>query len=224
MTSRKSSIVAALVAGVAVVTLAGTAGAQAWHYPAFQPPTISTREFTFAVSGGGDYGTAGVAQWREGIGPNTHLAFDLGFDSPTGNSTLFMLGGGIGQRLMRATHETPIDVILTAGLYGAFSSDISYIRIPVGVSAGHRFPLQGGMSITPYIAPRLSIDACASACRGRGTDLDVNFDVGLDWELNPVLSLRGAMTVGSVGSDIFGSQTSFGIGLAFRPESSGPRR
>lgn len=219
MTSRKSSIVAALVASV---TLAGAAGAQAWHYPAFQPPTISTREFTFAVAGGGDYGTAGLAQWREGIGPNTHLGFDVGFDSPSGSSTLFMLGGGIGQRLMRSTQEMPLDLVLTAGLYGAFSSDVSYIRIPVGVAVGHSFPLQGGMELTPYVAPRLSVDACVSDCFGAGTDLNVNFDIGVDWKLNPVLSLRGALTVGAVGNGP--SQTGFGLGLAFRPESSGPRR
>ncbi|HEY7877859.1 MAG TPA: hypothetical protein VIC55_06525 [Gemmatimonadaceae bacterium] len=222
MKSRTSTIVAALVAGAASITLAGAADAQAWHYPAFQPPTISTREFTFAVAGGGDYGTAGLAQWREGIGPDTHLAFDVGFDSPSGNSTLFMLGGAIGQRLMRSTQQTPLDLILTGGLYGAFSSDLSYIRVPIGVSVGHRFPLQGGMAITPYVAPRLSVDACVSDCGGTGTNVNVDFDIGADWELNPVLSLRGALTVGKVGA--LPSKTGFGIGLAFRPEASSARR
>ena len=224
MKHRTSTIIAVLVAGAASISLAAAADAQAWHYPAFQTPTISTREFNFAVAGGSDYGTSGLAQWREGVGPNTHLAFDVGFASPTEGATPLMLGGGIGQRLTRASQQMPLDMVLPAGLYGAFGSAISYLRIPVGVSVGHRFPIQGGMALTPYIAPRLSVDACVSDCFGRGTDLNVNFDLGLDWELNPVLSLRGALTVGSVGKDIFGSKTGFGIGLAFRPESGSSRR
>jgi len=215
MNHRTSTFIAALVAAAASITLAGRVNAQAWHYPAFQLPSISTREFNFAVAGGGDYGTAGLVQWREGIGPDTHIGFDLGFDSPSGGSTLFMIGSAIGQRLVHATTQTPIDLILTGGIYGAFSSDISYIRLPIGVVAGHTFPLQSGMALTPYAAPRLSIDACVSDCHGLGTDLNVNFDLGLDWQINQILSLRGALTVGSVGAGP--SKTGFGLGLAFRP-------
>ena len=220
MRSSTSSLVTALCAGVALLVSAGSAGAQAWHYPALQPPTISSREFNFAVAGGGSYGTTGVAQWREGVGPDTHLAFDLGFASPSG-TTYFLLGAGVGQRLMRASENTPIDVILTGGLYGAFSSDFSVVRLPIGVSVGHRFPLQGGMALTPYAAPRLSIDVCASSCNGTGTDLNVNFDMGLDWEINRMLSMRGALTVGGVSDGP--SKTGFGFSLAFRPQAVGGR-
>lgn len=217
MNRTMSTFIAALVAAAASITLPGRVSAQAWHYPAFQLPEVSTREFNFAVAGGGDYGTTGLAQWREGIGPDTHIGFDLGFASPSGASTLFLIGGGIGQQLIRSTQDMPIDLMLTGGLYGAFSSDIGFLRIPIGVVAGHRFPLQNGMSLTPYAAPRLSIDACVSSCNGEGTDANVNFDIGLDWAVNSMLSLRGALTVGAVGSGP--SQTGFGFGLAFRPQT-----
>ena len=216
--NRKTSIfMAVFTAAAASTTLAGRVSAQAWHYPAFQLPEVSTREFNFAVAGGSDYGTTGLAQWREGIGPDTHIGFDLGFSSPSGASTLFLIGGGIGQQLIRSTQDMPIDLMLTGGLYGAFSSDIGFLRIPIGVVAGHRFPLQNGMSLTPYAAPRLSIDACVSSCHGEGTDANVNFDLGLDWAVNSMLSLRGALTVGAVGAGP--SQTGFGFGLAFRPQT-----
>lgn len=215
MNRKTSTLIAALVAAAASTTFTGRANAQAWHYPAFQLPEVSTREFNFAVAGGGDYGTTGLVQWREGIGPDTHIGFDVGFASPSGLSTGFLLGAGIGQQLVRSTVDMPIDLMLTGGLYGDFSSDIGFLRIPIGVVAGHKFPLQHGMALTPYAAPRLSIDACISSCDGMGTNANVNFDFGLDWQVNPMLSLRGALTVGAVGD--FPSKTGFGFGLAFHP-------
>ncbi len=217
MNRKMSTVIAVLVAAAASTTLPGRVSAQAWHYPAFQLPEVSTREFNFAVAGGGDYGTTGLVQWREGLGPDTHIGFDLGFVSPSGLSTGFLIGAGIGQQLIRSTQEMPIDLMLTGGLYGDFSSDIGFLRIPIGVVAGHRFPLQGGMALTPYAAPRLSIDACVSSCNGMGTNANVNFDIGLDWSINSMLSLRGALTVGAVGD--FASKTGFGFGLAFRPQT-----
>ena len=103
MNRKTSTFIAVLVAAAASTTLPGRVSAQAWHYPAFQLPEVSTREFNFAVAGGSDYGTTGLAQWREGIGPDTHIGFDLGFASPSGASTLFLIGGGIGQQLIRST-------------------------------------------------------------------------------------------------------------------------
>lgn len=223
MHKRTSSLVAALVAGIATIPMAASARAQAWHYPAFQPPTIATREFNFAVAGGGDYGTTGLFQWREGIGPDTHLSLDAGFADADFGDTGFLLGGGIGQRLMRATSETPIDMILTGGIYGEFGIKPSFIRLPVGVVVGHRFPIEGSsMAITPYVHPRVSIDACLSDCDrfggdDIGTKVKVNFDIGADFEITRTLSLRGALTVGGV--SVFESQAGFGFGLAFHPGS-----
>jgi hypothetical protein len=215
MNRRMLTCFAALVAAAASLTVTGRANAQAWHYPAFQTPEVSQREFNFAVAGGSDYGTTGLVQWREGLGPDTHIGFDLGFASPSGLSTGFLLGAGIGQQLVRSTVDMPIDLMLTGGLYGDFSSDVGFLRIPIGVVAGHKFPLQHGMALTPYAAPRLSIDACVSSCNGQGTTANVNFDLGLNWDINSMLALRGALTVGAVGD--FPSKTGFGFGLAFHP-------
>src|SRR6185437_578489 len=107
MNRKTSTLIAVLVAAAASTTFTGRANAQAWHYPAFQLPEVSTREFNFAVAGGGDYGTTGLVQWREGIGPDTHIGFDVGFASPSfgprDNSTGFLIGAGIGQQLVRST-------------------------------------------------------------------------------------------------------------------------
>lgn len=216
MSKRTSNLVAALVAGVASISTAASAHAQAWHYPAFQPPTIATREFNFAIAGGGDYGTSGLFQWREGIGPDTHVSLDAGFGDPDYSDAGFLIGGGIGQRIMRSTADTPIDVILTGGIYGEFGMSQSFVRIPIGAVVGHRFPITGSKTaITPYVHPRISLDACVSDCGGLGTKVKLNFDLGADFEVTQKLSLRGAILVGGVSAG--DSQAGFGFGVAFHP-------
>jgi hypothetical protein len=211
---------ALIVAGSAIVLGAGGASAQAWHYPTLQTPDIATRDFTFLVAGGSSlYGTSGVAQWREGITPDFQFNVDVGFASPS-STTLFLAGAGVGYGLMKSTPETPIDLILTGGLYGAFGNG-SYVRIPVGVVAGHRFPLSGAMAITPFISPRLSVDVCASDCGTAGTDLKLNFDIGASLDVTRSIAIRSALTVGGIG--VMPSRTSVGIGLVYRPNMA-PRR
>ena len=210
---------ALIVAVSAMVLGAGSASAQAWHYPTLQTPDISTRDFTFMVAGGGDYGTSAVAQWREGIASDAMINFDVGVATPTDN-TMFLAGVGLGYGLMKATQETPIDLILTGGIYGAFG-DVSFVRIPVGVVAGHHFPLAGSLVLTPFVSPRLSIDACASSCHGTGTDLKLNFDIGAGLDVTKTVGVRAALTIGGVSDGP--SQTSFGIGLVYRPNMA-PRR
>lgn len=216
MSKRTTSLAAALFAGIACISTASGANAQAWHYPAFQPPAIATREFNFAIAGGGDYGTSGLFQWREGIGPDTHLSLDVGFADPDFGDTGFLIGGGIGQRIMRATPDTPIDVLFTGGVYGEFGGEPSFVRIPIGAVVGHRFPIEGTRTaITPYVHPRVTLDACVSDCHGLDSKVKLNFDVGADFEVTPRLSFRGAILIGGVSE--FDSQAGFGFGVAFKP-------
>ncbi len=205
----------ALVAAAATLLAAPAAIAQSSLYPALQPPQIATREFNFMVAGAGDYGTSGIVQWREGIGPETHLAFDVGFTSPSEGSTSFDIGAGIGQRLMRASEQTPLDMILTAGVYGAFASHNSVVRLPVGVVVGHRFPLSGGLALTPFAHPRISVDLCTDECAGDDTQLKLDFDLGADLEVSRTLALRSALVVGAV--DGGPTKVGVGFGIAFKP-------
>jgi len=224
MHTRSMFVKAIAIASAALAFSVSNASAQAWHYPTLQTPDISSRDFTFLVAGGGDYGTSAVAQWREGFAPDFMVNFDVGVATPTDN-TKFLAGVGLGYSLMRSTPETPIDLLLTGGLYGAFG-DQSFIRIPVGVVVGHRFPLAGNLALTPFVSPRLSVDVCASRCRlndveSIGTDLKLDFDIGASLDVSRSLAVRAALTIGGISR--FDSQTAFGIGLTFRPNMA-PRR
>jgi hypothetical protein len=209
------------VAFACTVIAAAPLAAQGWNYPSFHHPHIMSREFNFALADGGDAGTALLFQWREGFGVGTELNLDVGFADPDAGDSRFILGGGFGRRLMSATTDMPLDLVLTGGLYAAFG-DRNIFRVPIGLTVGHRFPLEGAMAITPYVHPRVSIDFCSNCFEGGDdTELSINFDLGADLELSRQLSLRFSALF--AGGDVFGEDDGFGISLAWKPAALSPR-
>src|SRR5687767_9008356 len=156
---RKSVRVAFAAAAIALPTIAATADAQAWAYPAFQPPRVINREFNFGVVDAGNAGTSLIFQWREGLTQRTQLSLDVGFADPDGEGNgKLLLGGQFAGMLNSATAEMPLDFLATGGLNLAVGDGSHLLRIPFGVSIGHRFPLDEGFAITPYVHPRISFD------------------------------------------------------------------
>jgi len=200
-----------VVVGVAVaLAVAGRADAQAWNYPSFQGPRVVSREFNFAVAYGGDGGTDVFAQWREGLDANDQLELEGGFISPRYGNARGLIGGSYARQLTTATADLPLDLLLTAGLYDSFG-DGNFFRLPVGISAGHTFPLNNGMSITPYVHPRVSFDA--SGCCDK---LGLEFDLGANFQLTQQMAVRVSGTFG--GSDVAANGAGFGVGLAWTPK------
>lgn len=209
---------AMIAAGVCSIAFATPAAAQGWQYPSFTPPRVIPRELSMDVAGAGDAGTVLVGQWREGVSAATELSFQLGFASPNygGVDTHVLLGGGFGYQLTRSRPNNPLDAVLTAEVNGAFGRGPDLIRVPIGVSIGHRFPLKGNMAITPYVHPRLSFDFWSGTNGNDDNNVTVNFDIGGNLELTQELSLRASVLVS--GGDTFPNDNAgFGIGLAWRP-------
>lgn len=202
------------------VLAAAPVAAQGWNYPSFHHPHIMSREFNFALADGGDFGTSLLFQWREGFGVGTELNLDVGFADPDFGDSKFIVGGGLARRLTSATADMPLDLLLTAGVYGAFG-DPAIFRVPVGLSVGHRFPLEGAMAVTPYVHPRVSIDFCSDCVGGDNTEVSINFDLGVDLELSRQLSLRFAALF--AGGEVFGEDDGFGISIAWKPSALTPR-
>lgn len=203
------------VAAVASVIAFGAApaGAQALNYPSFQPPRVVAREFSGAVAGGG--GTAVVGEWREGVGLNTQFNIQTGVFDPEGlGDARFIIGGGLAQQLTREAPQQPLAVLLTGGIYASFGNDVTIVNVPLGVSIGHRIALDGGMAITPYVHPRVSLAFCGDCADD--TDVGIDFDLGADLELTRQLSLRASVLF-SGGGYLNESDASFGVGLAYRP-------
>jgi hypothetical protein len=206
---------------VVLVLLSSEATAQFYSYPAFQVPEIATREFNFAVADAGRAGTSLLVQWREGLAPRQELRLDAGLadaDGP-GASTRLILGGSWAYQLHNGSSDVPFALQLTVGAGGSFGDGQSLLRIPVGLSVGHRFALDGGVSIMPFAHPRLSLDRCSSCGPGgdSDTDLGVDVDLGVDLRVSPVIAFRAAVLLG--GSDFQGKRDAVGLGLVWSPPS-----
>lgn len=212
MSSLGGRIRIALTAAAFTMIAASVVEAQAYNYPAFQPPRTTPREFNVGIASGDDWGTSLVFQWREPVGMRTQLSFDAGIGDPDGADAIFFLGGTLGYQLKRSTPDMPLDLLLTAGLNGMFG-DIEIFRVPVGVSIGHRFPLEGQLAITPFVHPRLMMEFCGDC--GDDNEVGLGFDIGADFEFTPRMSMRLGVVLG--GTDYFEDQSAFGISLAWRP-------
>jgi hypothetical protein len=218
MTLRIGTIPLRVAFGMILLAAAAPAGAQL-GYPSFQQPRIVSREFNFAVAdaddGPGDL-TPLVFQWREGTTSRSQLSADFGIADPDfPDSDLFIIiGGQYGRELARSRPDMPLDLLLTAGVFTEFGNDITLISIPVGLSVGHRFPLEGTqMAITPYAHPRVSIDHIESDPVD-DTEVNINFDLGGNLEITPQIAIRLSATLGDA--------ESLGISLAWTPRGLRP--
>jgi hypothetical protein len=187
--------------GVSALALAAASSvdAQAFAYPALQPSRIAEREYTFALADIGNGGGTGlVFQWREGLGnPKMQFTLDAGFaDSDAPNSdTRLLIGGGLAYQLATATNDMPFDIVLAGGMGISTGDDITTFRVPFGAVVGHRFPIEGGFAITPYVHPRLSYDRFSTTGLS-DSDTNLNIDVGANFEFKPQMALRLAAVLG----------------------------
>lgn len=211
-----------LLAG-AVLTLgiASTAGAQAWNYPSFQTPRITTREFNFGIADGGSpAGNTFIFQWREGRNARTQLSFDAGvaetdFGPGADDETYLLLGAQLGRQLAVSRQDMPFDVLMTVGANAAFGEGGPLLNIPFGASVGHRFLMDGGMAITPYTHPRVAITYCGECDAGDGEmDIGLAIDLGVSFDVTRSVALRLSGTFGGDDDTMWGDEA-FGVSLAW---------
>ena len=217
----------ALALGVACFTVAASAaGAQSWEYPSFQQPRVTGREYNFGLADGTG-NTSLLFQWREGYGMNGQLGLDVGYADADVTDGVFFFGGQYGHQLIRSNAQTPVDLMLTVGAGAGFGDGFHTFRIPVGASIGRRFPLEGGLAITPFVHPRVTMDIVSipdqtiNGVRFEGSsdsDMNLNFDLGGSFEFSPSLALRLSATLGN--------DDAVGLSLAFTPggRSAAPTR
>jgi hypothetical protein len=202
-------------AGLAV--LANPAQAQAWAYPSFQQSHVVDREFNFAVATADNGGTSFLAQWREGVVPGKQqFSIDAGLATVSGDVIGFF-GGTYGVQFISETAQQPLELFGDIGANVAFGSGGTLFRVPVAVSLGHRFPLQGDLAITPYVHPDLALAVCSDCgARGRG---DANVDIGIGFGVNFEVTRQVALRLdSSFGSSSFGSSdATVGFGVAWSP-------
>jgi len=203
---------------LALLFLPLVAQGQSYTHPSFQLPTLVEREYNFAAADGGRAGASLLFQWREAAAPRWQLGVDAGLADPDGNaSSRLVLGGHAAYELTRASEEFPFDVALTGGVGFSGVDGHNVVRIPLGASFGHRFALDGRMSLTPFAHPRLSFDRCNDCKAGSGEGkLNIAVDLGASLQMTEQVALRIAATAG--GSDYLGSGNGIGFSIAWTPK------
>jgi hypothetical protein len=178
-----------------LVSVAGVRG-QGWDVPSFLPPRPGD-DLGVYVTNQGQWGIQGI--WR-----SSGLGVRGGYVSTTGSGAL-LIGAETFGRFIGTERGFPLDVALTLGGGATFTS-FTMIRIAAGASLGTVLPF-GGLSLQPYVHPRLALDLLAS-----GDDLATRFpfllDAGADLAMGEGLKIRIGATLTE--------DTAFGVGVAFQ--------
>jgi hypothetical protein len=162
---------------VAFVALwAGDLAAQETGTPIFRAPyrAFTSHEFGVSLSDPGDAADFALEGFYSyGRGAND-FSLRGGFADGAGNlDTRFLLGGDFRARVVSYSESFPLDGALTVGLGTSLGDGPDQFYLPVGISLGRRFELEGSRTtFTPYAHPVIV------PTFGSGDD-DVNFAFGL---------------------------------------------
>lgn len=180
--------------------------AQAWDNPGFFSPRPGDDIGLYVLSP--EYGDAGFAGiWRQS--GNINLGVRAGIGGRSGDRTVLVGAEFFGPLNLETGTNLLLSWIVGAG--ASFDGG-TWLRIPVGASIGIPLAAGSGFTILPYAHPRVALDVFVSDV-GDGeeetdTELNVDVDIGADFELGPSWVIR-------VGAS-FGRQDTFGAGIAYR--------
>ena len=168
-----------LVAAVIGVT-ARDAAAQETGTPMFKAPyrAFTNHEFGAAFSDPGE----GVSFALEGFysygrGSND-FGLRAGIADPDEGDTRILLGGDFRTKVLSYSEDFPLDGALTVGAGVNFGDGDDLIYLPVGLSVGRRFELEGSKTtFTPYAHP------VVIPVLGASGGSDVGFALGLGVDL-----------------------------------------
>lgn len=172
----RHNVCGGILALALLVGLSGTAAAQETGTPVFKAPyrAFDNHEFGVSLSDPGE----GVSLALEGFYRYGRAANDFslrgGFeDLNESEGTRILLGGDFRTQVLSYSESFPLDGSLTLGLGANVGDGDDAYYIPVGISLGRRFDLEGSnTTFVPYVHPVI-------VPTFGGGDSDVNFALGL---------------------------------------------
>jgi hypothetical protein len=184
----------------AALTLGAAPAVQAQVFtPTYMAPRLESSLGVY-LADFGDLAVEGI--WRGGFG-----GYNLGLRggiADADDATGILLGGELRYPLSLQT--APLDLAFTSGIQGVLG-DFEALGVQAGLSIGHTFvPDAGGLSITPYIHPRIGYVDPGETADG---DLELMADLGFDLDFAPNLSLRFGAVFSDPGAE-------WGLGIAWR--------
>ncbi len=196
--------IAVMAAGL-LMAGAGSLRAQvAWEAPLMAPPRAPAGFGVYVADvAGGDIGVFGT--WRGRTAPSG-LEFRFGIAEDAADDIAGLFGVTFSGMIARESGDMPFDLSWVAG-GGIGFGDFVLLTIPAGVSLGKTF--QGeGVTFTPYVTPRLVLDAALGdddfGGDGDDTDLGLVVDLGFDIGLRRGWALRFGASLGDHEAIAFG--------------------
>jgi hypothetical protein len=196
---------------VALVTGAPLA-AQSWETPTFFAPQPGEDIGLYYVSPeGSSWGLAGI--WRQEGNLNMGVrAGMVAYDARNHYQVGAEFYGPL--RLLGAQSELLFAWVVGAG---ATLNDVTWLRVPAGLSVGMNVGTPGALLIKPYVHPRVALDLFAYDNRAGDevteTEFNVDLDLGADAALGEAFVLRVGVTLGGLTGD---RSNTFGAGIAYR--------
>src|SRR5687767_4392137 len=175
-----------LVAAVVALT-ASVSAAQETGTPMFKAPyrAFTSHEFGAAFSDPGE-GVSFALEGFYGFGRGTNdFGIRGGIADPEGPGDVrILLGGDFRTRVFSYSESFPLDGALTVGAGLNIGDGDDLIYLPVGITVGRRFELEGSKTtFTPYVHPTLVpvIGASGGSDVGFALGLGVDMRLGQNW-------------------------------------------
>lgn len=182
----------ALLAG-----LAGTSAAQETGTPIFKAPyrAFTSHELGVSLSDPGEgVSVALEGFYRYGSGAND-FSIRGGFADLKGSGgTRVLLGGDFRTQVVSYSQSFPLDGSLTLGLGANVGSGRDAYYVPVGVSLGRRFDLEGSSTtFIPYFHPVI-----VPTFGGGNSDVNFALGLGVDIRFSDSWALRASGGLGDI--------------------------
>lgn len=192
----RRSIFGAVLAILVLAGGASLAAAQETGTPIFKAPyrAFENHEFGASLSDaeGIDFALEGF--YRYGRATND-FSVRAGFADVGGDAdAAFLLGGDFRTRVVSYSEDFPLDGALTVGLGGIFGEGDDRFLIPVGVSLGRRFDVEGSnATFVPYAHPVI-----VPSFGGDDEDVDFALGLGVDVRFSESLAIRASGGIGDI--------------------------
>lgn len=184
---------------VALALLAGVSSksaAQETGTPVFKAPyrLFENHEFGGSIS---DPGTgisfALEGFYRYGKGQND-FSVRGGFADADGDDSIFLLGGDFRTQVLSYSESFPLDGALTLGLGGIFGEGDDVFLLPVGITLGRRFEVEGSSTtFVPYVHPNI-----VPVFGGGDDDVEFALGLGVDIKFSDQWAIRASGGLGDI--------------------------
>jgi hypothetical protein len=193
---------------LALALLAGSVvpvSAQETFTPVFRAPYRAFENHEFGGSLSDPEGADVALEGFYGFGRNQNdFGIRAGFADADGSDTIFLIGGDFRTQVLTYSESFPLDGALTLGFGGIFGEGDDVFLLPLGLSLGRRFDVEGSSTtFVPYVHPNII------PTFGGGSDDDIQFTLGLGVDVR--FSDRWAVRASGGLGDVEG----VGISLAY---------